>query len=126
MSASRTPKPEIAFERFSELDIRCGRVLRAEPFQEARRPAVKLWIDFGEGVGVLPSSAQLTRRYDARGLVDSLVLGLVNLPPLRVAGFRSECLVLGLVDPDDPGDVVLARPDPDAEPGDGVVGWTLG
>jgi tRNA-binding protein len=95
----------------------------AAPFPEARNPALRLRIDFGPGVGVLSSSAQLTRRYTAEALVGTRVLALVNLPPLRVAGFRSECLVLGLVNPEDPGDVVLVRPDGAS---DGGVGWRLG
>lgn len=114
-------KSETSFETFQALDIRAGRVVRAEPFPEARNPSIKLWVDFGEGAGVLQSSAQLTRRYSPESLADTTVLGVVNLPALRVAGFRSECLVLGVVDRDDPGDVVLVRPD-DTD----VVGWPLG
>lgn len=114
-------KPEVPFEAFARLDVRAGTVLRVEPFPEARNPAVKLWVDFGEEVGVLPSSAQLTRRYAPDGLVGTSVIGVVNLPPLLVAGFRSECLVLGVLDPTDPGDVVLVRPDV-AD----VRGWRLG
>lgn len=114
-------KEEASFGSFEDLDIRAGRVVRAEPFPEARKPSIKLWVDFGDPVGVLQSSARLTRRYTPEGLLDTPVLGVVNFPPLRVAGFRSECLVLGVLGPEDPEDVVLVRPDdPD------VVGWPLG
>lgn len=114
-------RPDTSFEAFTDLEIRAGVVVRAEPFAEARKPAIKLWVDVGPPRGVLASSAQLTRRYTPEGLVGTRVLALVNLPPLRVAGFRSECLVLGVVDPVDPGDVVLVRPDADE-----VTGWLLG
>ncbi len=113
----------VSLEDFHRLRILAGRIVDASPLTEARNPALRLRIDFGPDVGVLGSSAQVTRRYTAEALVGTRVLALVNLPPLRVAGFRSECLVLGLVNPEDPGDVVLVRPD-DAT--DGGVGWRLG
>lgn len=113
--------PPTSIETFLALDIRGGVVVRALPFPEARKPSIRLWVDFGPEVGVLASAAQLTRRYTPEGLVGSPVLGVVNLPPRRVAGFRSECLILGLVAPDDPGDVVLVRPDPGE-----TRGWRLG
>lgn len=115
-------KPETSFDTFAALDIRAGRVVRAEPFGEARKPAIKLWVDFGDAVGVLQSSAQLTRRYTPEGLVDTTVLGVVNFPPLRIAGFQSECLILGVLDPSDPDDVVLVRPVDVDDP----RGWPLG
>lgn len=115
------PKDPTDFAAFAALDIRAGRVVHAEPFPEARKPAIKLRLDFGEGVGVLQSSAQLTRRYTPDDLIGRTLLAVVNFPPRRIAGFRSECLVLGVVDPDDPGDVVLISPD-DPE----TVGWPLG
>jgi len=114
-------KPTTSIDTFLALDIRAGVVVRAEPFPEARKPAIKLWVDFGEKVGVKQSSAQLTRRYTPEGLVGTTVLGVVNFPPRRIAGFQSEVLVLGVVNPDDPGDVVLVRPD-----AAGVKGWELG
>lgn len=117
----RGRKPEASLGTFQALDIRGGTVIRAEPFPEARKPAIKLWVDFGDPVGVLQSSARLTRRYTPEELVGTPVLGVVNFPPLRVAGFRSECLVLGVLNPDDPEEVVLVRPD-DPETG----GWPLG
>lgn len=109
-------------ETFLELDIRAGVVTHAEPHTEARNPALRLRVDFGPGIGEKWSSAQLTRRYSPEQLVGEAVLCVVNLPPRRVAGFVSEVLVLGLVSPDDPRDVVLIRPDP----GEDVRGWRLG
>jgi len=114
-------KDAISFDEFLRLEILVGTVLSAEPFPEARKPAFKLELDFGEPVGVLRSSAQLTRRYTAEGLVGTRVLAVVNFPKKRIAGFASECLVLGVVNPDDPADIVLVRPD-HAE----SVGWELG
>jgi tRNA-binding protein len=113
-------KEEISFETFLAPDIRAGTVLRAEPFPEARKPAIKLWIDFGEPWDVRQSSAQLTRRYTPEGLVGTPVLAVLNFPPRRIAGFESQCLVLGMIDEEHPGDVVLVRPDDPA-----TVGWTL-
>lgn len=83
-------------DEFFRADIRVGRVVRAEEFPEARKAAYKLWIDFGEELGIRTSSAQLTALYRAAGLAGKLVLGVVNFPPRRVAGFRSEVLVLGV------------------------------
>lgn len=114
------PKPETTIETFAALDIRAGTVIRAEPFPEARRPAIKLWIDFGDEIGVRQSSAQLTRHYTPEGLVGTPVLAVVNFPPRRIASFKSDVLVLGVVNPDDPGEVVLVRPDRS-----GVDGWEL-
>jgi len=116
-----SPTPIAGVDTFLSLDIRAGRVVRALPFPEARQPSIQLWIDFGPEIGVLASSAQLTRRYTPEGLLGTSVLGVVNLPPRRIAGFRSECLVLGVLDPGDPGDVVLVRPDDPDTPG-----WRLG
>lgn len=113
-------KRETPFETFLALEVRVGTVLEAQPFPEARKPAFKLALDFGGEVGVLSSSAQLTRRYTPDELVGTKVLAVVNFPPKRIAGLASECLVLGVVNPQDPGDVVLVRPD-DAD----TVGWEL-
>lgn len=97
-----------SIEQFMALDIRIGTVLRAEPFPEARKPAIKLYIDFGE-LGVKASSAQITRRYTPEALVGRQVAAVVNFPPRRIAGFQSEVLVLGGT-PEE-GDVVLLRTD---------------
>ena len=114
-------RPQTEIDTFLELDIRAGRVTRADPFPDARKPSLKLWIDFGDEVGTKSSSAQLTRRYSPDDLVGTVVLGVVNLPPRRIAGFVSEVLVLGVINPDDGGDVILVRPDE----GDDVRGWRL-
>lgn len=104
--------PEISIDDFQRVDIRVGRVLSAEPLEGARKPAYKLRIDFGVEVGVKQSSAQLTVHYTPEQLVGVLVLGVVNFPPRRIAGFRSEALTLGV--PDANGDVVLISPRADA------------
>jgi tRNA-binding protein len=114
-------KAETTIEVFDQLEIRSGQVVAVEPFPEARKPAFKLTLDFGEPVGVLRSSAQLTHRYQVEDLLGTQILAVVNFPPRRVAGFKSECLVLGVINPDEPGDIVLVRPD-DA----GTPGWELG
>jgi len=101
---------EITIEQFAAVDIRVGRIVRAADFPKARKPAYKLWIDFGE-LGIRQSSAQLTRRYGWEELEGRLVVAIVNLPPRQVADFRSEVLILGAVD--GAGDVVLLRPDQD-------------
>jgi tRNA-binding protein len=105
---------EITIEQFTAVDIRVGRVVRTADFPKARKPAYKLWIDFGE-LGVRQSSAQLTHRYQREALEGQLVVAVVNLPPRQVADFRSEVLVLGAVGSG--GDVILLRPDQDAAVG---------
>lgn len=93
---------------FSKLDIRIGTVVEAEPFPEARVPAIKMKIDFGP-LGIKRTSAQITKRYDAKSLVGSQVTAIVNFPPRRIAGYVSEVLVLGGVP--EQGDVVLLKPE---------------
>lgn len=94
---------------FDRLDIRVGTVVDAKPFPEARKPAIRLWVDFGEGIGVKRSSAQVTVHYAPETLVGRQVVAVTNVPPRRIAGFESEVLVLGV--PDAAGAVVLLRPD---------------
>jgi tRNA-binding protein len=105
------------FEDFQQLDMRVGRVLAVEEFPEARVPAWKLTIDFGPEIGTKRSSAQITH-YPADALVGRLVVGVVNFPPRRIAGFASEVLVLGALD-EEKG-VVLLKPDEDVQPGDRI------
>jgi tRNA-binding protein len=98
-----------ANEAFNAVDIRTGTVVGAEPLVGARKPAYRLIVDFGTELGVRASSAQLTDRYLPEALIGKQVLGVVNLPPKRIAGFTSEVLVLGV--PDERGAVVIVAPD---------------
>lgn len=105
----------ISFDDFLKVDIRKGTVVRAEPFPEARKPAIKLWVDFGPEIGEKKSSAQITAHYDPESLVGKAVLGVVNFPPRQIGPMRSEVLILGLHDDND--DVVLISADKDAPDG---------
>lgn len=96
-------------EEFAAIEMRVGTVLAAEPFPEARKPSIKLEIDFGPELGVRRSSAQLTKRYTPESLVGRQVIAAVNLGERRIAGFKSEVLVLGAMP--EPTDVVLLQVD---------------
>lgn len=99
----------LTWDEFERVDLRAGTITRAEPFPEAHTPAYKIWADFGDEIGVLKSSAQITDRYEVDDLVGRQILGVVNFPPKQIGPFRSEFLVTGFVLDDD--EVVLARPD---------------
>ena len=99
----------ISFDDFARVDIRVGTVTHAEPFPEARKPAIKLWVDYGPEIGVKKSSAQITTHYTPERLVGRQILAVVNFPPRQIGPFMSEALVLGLHDAG--GEIVLIAPD---------------
>ena len=109
---------ELTWEEFEAVDMRVGRVLAVHDFPEARRPAWKLEIDFGEEIGVRRSSAQITN-YERSELEGTLVVGVVNFPPKQIGPFRSECLVIGALDAEQ--GVVLLRPDREVALGDRIA-----
>lgn len=105
----------ITFKDFEKVDVRVGRIVSAEAFPEARKPAYKLRVDFGPELGERQTSAQITSNYSPGELPGKQVLAVVNFPPKKIAGLRSEVLVLGV--PDDSGEIVLLRPDDEVPPG---------
>jgi tRNA-binding protein len=108
---------DLAWDEFMRVDMRVGRIVEVEDFPEARKPAWKLRVDFGEQIGMRRSSAQITN-YARDALVGRLVIAVVNFPPKQIGPVRSECLVLGTYTAD--GTVLLLTPEPEAELGDRV------
>ena len=102
---------EISFDDFMAVDVRVGEIVRAEPFPEARKPAYKLWVNFGDEIGEKKSSAQITVHYSLSELVGKRVMAVVNFPTRQIGPVKSEVLVLGI--PDENGAVVLITPDKD-------------
>ncbi|MCO4842368.1 MAG: tRNA-binding protein [Yoonia sp.] len=100
---------EISFDEFLKVDVRVGTVTRAEPFPEARNPAIKMWVDFGDEIGERKTSAQVTVHYTPEDLIGRQVMAVVNFPTRQIGKFMSEVLVLGF--PDAEGAIVLAAPD---------------
>ncbi len=102
------PAPEIKFDDFLAVDIRVGTVVEAEPYPEARKPALKLWIDFGDAIGIKKTSAQVTVHYTPEQLIGQQIAAVVNFPPRQIGKFMSEVLTLGFADEN--GDIVLIQP----------------
>ena len=94
---------------FEKVDIRVGKIIEVEDFPEARKPAIKVWVEFGGDIGIKQSSAQITAHYDPKSLVGKQIIGCLNLGSMRIAGFKSEFLVIGLTASD--GSIILISPD---------------
>lgn len=101
----------IDYNDFEKVDIRAGRITQVEDFPEARKPAFKIWVDFGTGIGIRKSSAQVTQNYAREDLIGKMVLAVVNFPPRQIGKYMSEILILGVPDAD--GNVMLVTPDRD-------------
>ena len=106
---------QIKFDDFLQVDIRVGQVTRVEPYPKARKPAYKVWVDFGPEIGIRKSSAQITRNYTPEDLMGRQIMAVVNFPPRQIGKFMSEVLILGV--PDENNEVVLIRPDYDVAVG---------
>ncbi|MDZ8186105.1 MAG: tRNA-binding protein [Nostoc sp. ChiSLP02] len=109
---------KISFDDFEKVEIRIGKIIKIEEFPEAKKPAYKLWIDFGD-LGIKKSSAQITKLYEPAVLIDRLILAVTNFPPRQIADLISEVLVLGVVLDD--GEVVLIQPDRDVPLGKRIL-----
>ncbi len=109
---------QITYEHFKKVDIRAGKIIKVDDFPKARKPAYKLWIDFGE-LGVKKSSAQITKLYRKNDLVGRLIIAVTNFSPRQIGDFMSEVLVLGVVVDDDK--VVLVQPDSEVPPGKRIL-----
>lgn len=106
-----------SFDTFTKLDIRVGRIIDIKDFPKANKPAYKLWVDFGEDIGIKKSSAQITEKYSKKELDNKKVIAIVNFEPLQIADFTSEVLVLGIYSE---GGVVLLSPDKDVNIGEKI------
>lgn len=109
---------QISYEDFAKVEIRVGKVIQVEKFTKARKPAYKLWIDFGD-LGVKKSSAQITKLYQPEDIINQFILAVTNFPPRQIADFMSEVLVLGIVLDD--GEVALIQPDRDVPLGKRIL-----
>ncbi len=109
---------QISYEDFAKVDIRVGKVIQVEPFTKARKPAYKLWIDFGD-LGIKKSSAQITKLYQPEDIINQFILAVTNFPPRQIGDFMSEVLVLGIVLDD--GEVALIQPDRDVPLGKRIL-----